>query len=205
MAVEFAALLGAAKVAAELVKDARGIVESISTSRFANNGEAKRKLEERITEIQQSMRDAATLAAYGDRYAGLQKDVADLLWEVERVRGSLRENREAASDSSHARYGDVWETIDQLFESAKQRQGPVYEALDDRIAWLNEKDRGQIQQRLQDAALAIEGASQAIRLKASSDADMHLRRIVEELRRVQSPLNDTLREGIFGSLRELGR
>jgi len=34
---------------------------------------------------------------------------------------------------------------------------------------------------------------------------MHLRRIVDELRRVQSSLNDTLRKGIFGSLEELAR
>jgi len=203
MAVEIAALFGAAKVAAGLVKDAREIAERISTSRFANNGDVKRELEEKIAEIQASLRNVGGLANFGAEYAYRQKEVAALLWETERVRGSLRENREAVSDSGHPRYADAWETAEQLFESVRQGQGPLFSALDDRIQWLDAKDKAQIQQRLQDAALAVEGAAQAVRLKASSDADMHLRRIVDELRRVQSTLSDTLRTGIFGALAEI--
>jgi hypothetical protein len=145
------------------------------------------------------------LAEFGEEYAGIQQEVVDLLWDCERVRGSLRENREATSDASDPRNAAAWETIAQLFESVDRRQQPLFRALDDRIAWLNDKDKGQIQQRLQTAALAVEGAAQAVRSKASADADMHLRRIVDELRRVQSSLNDTLRKHIFGSLEELAR
>jgi hypothetical protein len=205
MAVEVAALITAAKAAAGLVQGVSEAVEKIRSGRFTNNDEAKRELQEKIGALQQSVRAAGSLAGFGREYAGLQEDVADLLWEAERVRASLRENREAAAAATHPRYTDVWETIDQLFESVKQRQGPLWLALDDRIGWLNETDRAQIRQRMQDGAVAIEGASTAIRLKASSDADAHLRRIVEELRRVQTALNQTLRTGIFGELQELSR
>jgi hypothetical protein len=205
MAVEIAALLGAAKVAAGLVKEAHGLVGAISTKRFANNQQAKRQLDEKLVALEQSLRDAARLAEFGEEYAGVQQEVVELLWDCERVRASLRENRDAASDDEHPRYAAAWETIAQLFESVERRQEPLFRALDDRIAWLNEKDKAQIQQRLQGAALAVEGAAQAVRSKASADADMHLRRIVDELRRVQSSLNDTLRKGIFGSLEELAR
>jgi hypothetical protein len=205
MAVEVVALLSAAKGAAELAHNVYDLVAKVRSGRFTNNDEAKRELEEAIASLQQHLRDAGKLAEFGREYAGQQEDVADLLWEAERVRASLRENREAAADSSHPRYADVWQTIDQLFESVKQRQGPLWLALDDRINWLNETDKAQIRQRMQDGALAIEGAAQAIRLKASSDADVHLRRIVEELRRVLTSLNQTLRSGIFGSLQELSR
>jgi len=205
VAVEVVALIGAAKAAAGLAQDVHELVGKIRSGRFTNNDDAKRELEEKIVALQKSVRAAGSLAGFGREYAGLQEDVADLLWEAERVRASLRENREAAADSGHPRYADVWETIDQLFESVKQRQGPLWLALDDRIGWLNETDRAQVRQRMQDGALAIEGASQAIRLKASSDSDVHLRRIVEELRRVQSSLNQTLRTGIFGELQELSR
>src|SRR5262245_46842233 len=205
MAVEVAALLGAAKVAAGLAQDVGELVGKIRSGRFTNNDDAKRELEEAITALRQNLRDAGRLAEFGREYAGQHEDVADLLWEAERVRASLRENREAAADSSDPRYAAVWEPIDQLFESVRQAQGPLWLALDDRIAWLNETDKAQIRQRLQDCALAIEGASQAVRLKASSEADVHLRRIVDELRRVQTSLNQTLRSGIFGSLQELSR
>jgi hypothetical protein len=205
MALEITALLGAAAGAAKFVKEARGLVETISTSRFANNGEAKRKLESKIAEIEQNLRNAGRLAEFGEEYAGVQQEVVELLWDCERVRGSLRENREALSNAGDERYDGAWEAIAQLFESVERRQEPLFRALDDRIAWLNDKDKGQIQQRLQSAALAVEGAAQAVRSKASVDADMHFRRIVDELRRVQSSLNDTLRKGIFGSLEELSR
>lgn len=205
MAVEVVALIGAVKAAAGLAADVHEAVSRIRSGRFTNNEEAKRELEEKLAALEQSVRAAGSLAGFGDEYAELQVKVADLLWETERVRASLRENREAAADSSHARYADVWDNIDQLFESVKQRQAPLFAALDDRIGWLNDKDKGQIQQRLQDAALAVEGASQAIRLKASTDTEVHLRRIVDELRRVQSALNETLRDGIFGALQELSR
>ena len=62
MALEITALLGAAAGAAKFVKEARGLVETISTSRFANNGEAKRKLEEKIAEVEQNLRNAGRLA-----------------------------------------------------------------------------------------------------------------------------------------------
>jgi len=205
MAVEIAALLGAAKVAAGLVQDVHGLVGNIRSGMLAKNDEAKRQLDEKLVALQQSLRDAARLAEFGEEYAGVQQDVLDLLWDTERVRGSLRENREATSDSSHPGYSGAWETVGQLFESVERRQGPLFLALDDRIAWLNEKDKAQIQQRLNDGALAVQGAAQAVRSKASADADMHLRRIIDELRRVQSSLNDTLRKGIFGSLGELAR
>jgi hypothetical protein len=205
MAVEIVALLGAAKAAAGFVKDARDIVERISASRFANNSDAKRELEAKIAQIEQSLRDAARLAEFGEEYAGVQQDVVELLWDCERARGSLRENQQAVSDSSHPQYSGAWETIRQLFESVERRQEPLFRALDDRIAWLDARDKAQIQQRLTDAALAAQGAAQAVRSKASDDADTHLRRVVEELRRVQSSLSDTLRKGIFGSLEELAR
>src|SRR5215211_2662864 len=205
MAVEIAALLGAARVAAGLVQDVHGLVGNIRSGMLAKNDEAKRQLDEKLVALEQSLRDAARLAEFGEEYAGVQQDVLDLLWDTERVRGSLRENREATSDSSHPGYSGAWETVGQLFESVERRQGPLFLALDDRIAWLNEKDKAQIQQRLNDGALAVQGAAQAVRSKASADADMHLRRIIDELRRVQSSLNDTLRKGIFGSLGELAR
>ena len=205
MAVEIAALLGAARVAAGLVQDVHGLVGNIRSGMLAKNDEAKRQLDEKLTALQQSLRDAARLAEFGEEYAGVQQDVVELLWDSERARGSLRENQEAVRDSAHARYAAAWETVSQLFESVERRQEPLFRALDDRIAWLDERDRAQIQQRLTDAALAAQGAAQAVRSKASDDADMHLRRIVDELRRVQSSLNDTLRKGIFGSLEELAR
>jgi hypothetical protein len=205
VAVEVVALLGAAKAAAEVAQSVHGLVSQIRSGRFTNNDEAKRELEAAIAKLQGNLRDAGKLAEFGREYAGQQEDVADLLWEAERLRASLRDNREAAADSNHPRYADVWATIDQLFESVQQRQGPLWLALDDRIGWLNETDRAQIRQRMQDSALAMEGAAQAIRLKASSDTEMHLRRIVEELRRVLTLLNETLRRGIFGDLQELSR
>jgi hypothetical protein len=205
MAVELAAVLGAARVAAGLVKEAHGLVGDIRSGMLAKNDDAKRKLEEALTGLQQSLRDAGRLAEFGEEYAGVQQDVVELLWDCERVRASLRENREAVSDSGNPRYSGAWEIVAQLFDSVERRQEPLFRALDDRIAWLNDRDRGQIQQRLNDAAMAAQGAAQAVRSKASDDADLHLRRIVEELRRVQSSLNDTLRKGIFGSLEELAR
>jgi hypothetical protein len=205
MAVEIAAVLGAARVAAGLVKEAHGLVGDIRSGMLAKNDDAKQKLEEALTGLQQSLRDAGRLAEFGEEYAGVQQDVVELLWDCERVRASLRENREAVSDSGNPRYSGAWEIVAQLFDSVERRQEPLFRALDDRIAWLNDRDRGQIQQRLNDAAMAAQGAAQAVRSKASDDADLHLRRIVEELRRVQSSLNDTLRKGIFGSLEELAR
>lgn len=205
MAVEIAALLGAAKVAAGLVQDVHGLVGNIRSGMLAKNDEAKRLLDEKLVALQQSLRDAARLAQFGEEYAGVQQEVVELLWDCERVRGSLRENREATSNSDDPRNAAAWETVAQLFESVEHQQEPLFRALDDRIAWIDDKDRAQIQQRLQSAALAMEGAAQAVRSKASADADMHLRRIVDELRRVQSSLNDTLRKGIFGSLEELAR
>jgi hypothetical protein len=205
MAVEIAAVLGAARVAAGLVKEAHGLVGDIRSGMLAKNDDAKRKLEEALTGLQQSLRDAGRLAEFGEEYAGVQQDVVELLWDCERVRASLRENREAVSDSGNPRYSGAWEIVAQLFDSVERRQEPLFRALDDRIAWLNDRDRGQIQQRLNDAAMAAQGAAQAVRSKASDDADLHLRRIVEELRRVQSSLSDTLRKGIFGSLEELAR
>ena len=205
MAVEVAALITAAKAAAGLVQGVSEAVEKIRSGRFTNNDEAKRELQDKIVSLQASVHATGKLAEFGRGYAELQEKVASLLWEVERVRGSLRENREAAGDSAQPRYADVWETIDQLFESVRQGQGPLWLSLDDRIGWLDETDRAQIRQRMQDGAFAIESASTAIRLKASSDAEVHLRRIVEELRRVQTLLNETLRNGIFGQLQELSR
>jgi chromosome segregation ATPase len=201
MAVEIAALLGAARVAAGLVKDVHGLVGNIRSGMLAKNDDAKRQLDEKLTALQQSLRDAARLAEFGEEYAGVQQEVVELLWDCERVRASLRENLDATSDAADNRYDSAW----QMVESVERRQEPLFRALDDRIAWLNDKDMGQIQQRLHDAARAVEGAAQAVRSKAAADADMHLRRIVDELRRVQSSLNDTLRKGIFGSLEELAR
>ena len=203
MAVEIAALLSAAKVSAGLVKEAHGVVSEIRSGMLAKNDEAKRRLDEKLVALQQSLRDAARLAQFGEEYAGVQQDVIELLWDAERAHAYLKESFAVARDSGDARYEDSWSMLGQLFESVERRREPIFRALDDRIAWLNDKDRGQIAQRLQECALAMERASQAVRTKAASDAETHLRRIVEELRRVQSSLNDTLRKGIFGSLEEL--
>jgi hypothetical protein len=202
---EIAVALGAAKVAVGLVQDAHALVGNIRSGMLAKNDEAKRQLDEKLGALKDSLRAAGRLAKYGEEYASVQQDVLDLLWETERVRGSLRENREAASDSSHPRYSSAWETIAQLFDSVQQGQGPLFLAFDNRIVWLNETDKAQIQQRLQSAGMAVEGGAQAIRNQASADADMHIRRIIDELRRVQASLNDTMRKGIFGSLGDLAQ
>jgi hypothetical protein len=205
VAVEIAALLKAAEVAAGLVKEAHTFVGQIRSGMLAKNDEAKRQLEETLVALQHSLGDAARLAEFGEEYAGTQQEVIELLWDCERAHGYLRENIDATRDSANAGYGASWATMEQLFESIERRREPLFRALDDRIAWLNEKDRAQIAQRLQEGALAVERASQAVRSKAASDADVHLRRVVEELRRVQSSLNDTLRKEIFGSLEKLAR
>jgi hypothetical protein len=202
---EIAVALGAAKVAVGLVQDVHDLVGKIRSGVLAKNDEAKRELDETLDALKDSLRAAGRLAKYGEEYAGVQQDVLNLLWETERVRGSLRENREAASDSSHPQYSSAWETIAQLFDSVQQGQGPLFLAFDNRIVWLNETDKAQIQQRLQSAGMAVEGGAQAIKNQASADADMHIRRIVDELRRVQASLNDTIRKGIFGALGELSQ
>lgn len=205
MAVEVAALLGAARVAAGLAHDVHDLVGKIRSGRFTNNDEAKRELEETIGALQRSLGEAGQLARYGEEYTGLQQEVVELLWECERLRASLRDNDKAISQASDPGYGPAWEGIAQRFDSVELRQGPLFRALDNRIELLNDKDLGQIQDRLNDAALASQGAAQAVRSKASADAEMHVRRMIEELRRVQTSLNDSLLKGIFGSLKELSR
>jgi len=205
VAVEIAALLKAAEVAAGLVKDASGLVGQIRSGMLARNDEAKKQLERTLVELQENLRDAARLAEFGEEYAGTQQDVIDLLWECERAHGYLKDNIDAMSDSANAGYTASWAMMETFYESIEHKREPFFRALDDRIAWLNEKDRAQIAQRLQEGEAAVQRASQAVRSKASSDTDLHLKRIVEELRRVQSSLNDTLRKEIFGSLEKLAR
>jgi len=206
MVVEVTALLGAARVAAGLVQDVSGLVANIRSGRFTNNDDAKRALEEKMVALQQSLTQAGQLAKAGGEYASVQQDVVELLWDCERAHGFLKENSAAANaGAADPRYNGTWETLAQLFESVDRRREPLFREADDRILWLNEKDRAQISQRLQEANSAAERASQAVRSKAGSDLDVNLRRIVDELRRVQSSLNDTLRKEIFGSLGELSR
>jgi hypothetical protein len=205
MVVEAGLVFGAAKAAAEAAQSVYGLIQDIRTGRFANNDEAKEKLEVAIAELQAHLRDAGALARHGEEYTGLQQDVVELLWECERLRASLRENNRAISQSTDPGYGPAWDGIAQMFDSVELRQAPLFRALDNRIEWLNDKDFGQIQDRLNDAALASQGAAQAVRSKASADAEMHVRRMIEELRRVQASLNDSLLKGIFGSLKELAR
>ena len=89
MAVEIAALLKAAGIAAGLVSEAQELVGKIRSGMLAKNDEAKRELEENLLALQQSLRDAARLAKFGEEYAGTQQDVIELLWDVERAYGSL--------------------------------------------------------------------------------------------------------------------
>ena len=205
MVVEVTALLGAAKVAAGLAQEVQKLVGDIRSGRFTNNDQAKEDLQKAIVALQQSLTQAGQLAKAGEEYASVQQDVVELLWDCERAHGFLKENSEAAKAGQDPRYEATWATLAQLFESIEMRREPLFREADDRILWLNEKDRAQIAQRLQEANSAAERASQAVRSKAGSDLDVNLRRIVEELRRVQSSLNDTLRKDIFHSLGELSR
>lgn len=205
MVVEVTALLGAAKAATEVAQKVHGLVSQIRSGRFTNNDQAKQDLERAIVELQQNLAEAGELAKAGGEYAGVQQDVVDLLWECEHAHSFLKENGPAANTAGNPGYEGTWGTIAQLFASVERQREPLFREADDRILWLNEKDRVQISQRLQEANSAAERASQAVRSKAGSDLDVNLRRMIEELRRVQSSLNDTVRKEIFGSLGELSR
>ena len=205
MVVEVTALLGAARVAAGLAEDVQKLVGNIRSGRFTNNEEAKKELQGKILELQQNLSRAGELAKAGGEYAGVQQDVVDLLWECERAHSFLKENSAPANSGADAGYDGTWGTLAQLFDSVDRRREPLFREADDRIVWLNEKDRAQISQRLQEANSAAERASQAVRSKAGSDLDVNLRRMIEELRRVQTSLNDTLQKDILDKLGELSR
>ena len=153
--------------------------------------------------MREKLIDVGKLAAFGEDYTRTHEEVLRLLWDCERGRSFLKQNRIACGDARNADYDACWRVIDAIWVSVAARRDPVLRVLDDRANWLNETDRAQSEQRLKDWALAFERASSHIGAKAAGDALHELDTLVNELERVEHVLNRSLYDGVFQSLREL--
>lgn len=204
MAVEIVALLGAARAATEVLKESRQLVQEIRASGvFRKNDEARKELQAKLDVLAQNLRDVGKLAQYGEDYTRRHEEILELLWDCERARAFLKENEAACNDGSHPDYVGAWRVLETIRESMDKRRDPALESLDAQASWYSERERAQMEERRQNLVRAFERASEAIRVKAGSDARHQLDALIEQLEHVENALNRTLYDGIFQSLQEL--
>jgi hypothetical protein len=204
MAVEIVALLGAARAATEVLKESRQLVQDIRSSGvFRKNDEARQELQAKLDELAQNLRDVGKLAQYGEDYTRRHEEILELLWDSERARAFLKQNELACNDAGHPDYVGAWQVLEAIRESMDKRRDPALESLDAQASWYSERERAQMDERRENLVRAFERASQAIRVKAGSDARHQLDALIEQLEHVENALNRTLYDDIFQSLQEL--
>jgi hypothetical protein len=206
VAAEVAILLSAAKAANELLKEAKPLVESISSNwrgRAANEN-AKRELQQKITDLGLRLREVGGLAERGDEYTRLHEEILELQWDCERALTFLTGSFPAASDSGNHAYHNAWDVLDTIFDSVAKRIDPVRRVREDTDSWYDEADSIRLRQHLMRWSDAYQQAVASVRAKAASNTRHELEEMVSELRDVEGLLRDTLYGKIFASLRLLG-
>jgi hypothetical protein len=204
MVVELATLTAGVQATTELVKQAVGLAGAIRSGFRADNGAAKKALDDKLRELEQSIAHVGDLARMAERYVRSHEDVIELLGATQRAQRLLADATAEFSDSGNARYEANWRVMDTVFSEIDAGRRPVVEATNNRIAWFSERDRNQIEPRLAEFDAALQGTAQSVRYKASSDVRMGIEQMLRPLQTVEGLLRNTLFTEILPALQSLG-
>ena len=94
MAAEIAVLVSTAKAVTELLEKAKPLVGQIRSGFRAQNDSVQQDLAKKFEELEASIHAVGDLAYVGEEYGRMHEEVRGLLWDCERARSFLVENRE---------------------------------------------------------------------------------------------------------------
>jgi hypothetical protein len=204
MAAEIAVLVSTAKAVTELLEKAKPLVGQIRSGFRAQNDSVQQDLAKKFEELEASIHAVGDLAYVGEEYGRMHEEVRGLLWDCERARSFLVENREECTKRSNAGYEPCWRILDTIFDSLGNRRNPVIRIQSDRARWYDDKDKAELSQRLNDFGAMQIKASESVRIRAALEAQQRLETMIGYLNEVSTKLDDTMYNQIFRNLQTLG-
>lgn len=198
-------LIGAAKGVTELAKEAVDLAGKIRSGLRADNEEAKAELAEKLAELQRSLSDSGKLAEVAERYMRIHQDIRQLLDEVERAQHLVGDNLDEFRNASSARHAAGWRVLETMFSTIDGVRHPVHEAVFNRIDWVDERDKEQIQPQLLEFDSSYRAAEQALRLRGASEVRNALDLMVRPLQKAETLVRSSLYGEILPALQSVGR
>ena len=96
---------------------AKPLVDRILSGFRAQNDEVRKELAQQLEQLEGSIRAVGDLAYVGEEYGRMHEEVRGLLWDCERARAFLVENRDDCVTRANPGYEPCWRILDTIFDS----------------------------------------------------------------------------------------
>ena len=203
MPVELAAAIAAVEGVSSLVKASSELVARIGEGFFRRENGAKRELQEKLAELEESLDHGSDLARVAGAYLRVHEKVATLLHLCKRTDAVLRATVDDLEDDRSPAYDAAWRVMQTLFESIGDNRDVPRSVLLDRAEWYDVQDKAQIELRLNDFSFAYAAAADSVRSKLVRDARRDLETMVRSLEDVETLLRTTVYDKILRALEAL--
>jgi hypothetical protein len=187
-----------------LVRESVDLVQQIRSGFRASNEEAKRKLEERLSGLEESLKQAGALGWVAAAYSRMLESTSSLVQSCKRAQLFFRENLDTlAAGPADPDYLPNWRLVEVLFDAIAENREVPRRAMLDRIAWYDEKDRIQIEAALNAFNGAHDRATAFVQTKAAREVAQQLEIMGQSLEQVESALEATMYETVLQTLQQL--
>ncbi len=203
MAIELSALVTAVGAISALMKETVPVVQTIRSGFMARNKAAQEKLTQSLTELQRNLQHAGELARVAESYLKTHENILELRMLCSRAEAFLKENFEECRSSGSRNYAGSWNVLDTMFQTIDDTRDTPRKVIMDRAEWYDEKDKNQINGRLQDFSSAYQRAAASVELKAASKLSHELRGMTSTLQDVETLLRNTIYDTILRALQRL--
>jgi hypothetical protein len=203
--VEIAAAIAAVKAVSATVEASAELVGKIRSGWRDDNDKVRAELEAALEDLDGRLQSAGELAWVAAAYSRTRESIVGLLGSCKRAERFIRDNMDDLTDASSPQYEANWRLLDMMFEGIGEASEVPRKAVLDRAEWYDERDKDQIDLRLNDVVRAYTEAAKSVRTKAARDAQGELGDMIRPLEDVDTMLRDTLYDEVLRTLQQLKR
>ena len=200
---EIAGLLVGVKAMSEIVAGARPLIEMIRSGRHADTEQARQALAERVTRLEESLRQVGVLATIAASYGKALEDVLELLWLCERAQQVLTQTLDHADEVQESDHERGWVAFETLWAVLESRREIVRRSTLGLSSWYDNDDAGRMLVFLNRFNENYASASAFARSRQSSPLSDRVRSMTAELRDAEAVLRSTLYDRILATLQAL--
>jgi RNA polymerase subunit RPABC4/transcription elongation factor Spt4 len=203
MALEIAAMASAVSAIGTLVKETVPIIQNIRSSWLVKNDDAKTKLEQNLTTLQENLQKASDLAQAAEVYCQVHESIHELLGHCRHAERFLKDNLEDCRNAGNADYVNNWRYMETIVEQINSSRDVPRKVAMGREEWYDQDDKARLETYLNQFTSSFDKAKAFLKSRVADDLVTQLTYMVDHLENAKELLSDTIYKKILGTLRKL--
>jgi hypothetical protein len=196
-------LLDSIRTVKAIVQEGKDTIGSIRSGFGSKNDPVKEKLSASLKELERRLGNVGQLAEAAETYFQTDESIARLMALCQRTAQFVNENLAGAGDWRNSEYEHTWSVLELLFQDMDQGREFPRKVMLDRAEWYTDRDKTQIEGKLNEFTVAFERAQAYVNSKDATHLVGEIEAMTRPLKDADLALRSTAYDEILAALKGL--